>query len=263
MIRERRSILITGGSSGIGRGLALAYAAPGVRLALLGRDAERLEATAVAAREKGAEVLAGTVDVRDRGAMAAWIADADAARPFDLAIANAGITTGLGPGELAEDPEAVRAIIATNLIGTLNTVEPLIGPMCERGIGQLAFVGSIAGLRGLPYSPAYCITKSGVHAYTESIRARLEAHGVLVSLIVAGFVKTPLNDSITAMKPGEISELAAGALIKRGLDRGRAVVAFPTFLYAAALAGRFLPARVYDRVMRAVTVTVPRTQERV
>ena len=263
MSRAHGSVLITGASSGIGRGLAMAYAAPGVRLALIGRDAGRLEAVAEAARRHGADVETALVDVRDRIAMADWIARADAARPFDLVIANAGITTGLGPDELIEEPDAVRAIIATNLIGVLNTVEPLIGPMAARGSGQIAFIGSIAGLHGLPYSPAYCVTKSGVHAYAESIRARLERRGVLVSLVVAGFVKTPLNDSISAMKPGEISEEEAGLLIKRRLAKGRATIAFPWFLYWAARLGRILPARVYDRIMLRVIATVPHTRERV
>ena len=263
MTRTHRSILITGASSGIGRALALEYAGPQVRLALIGRDPVRLAATADGARGKGAEVTTGAVDVRDRAAMAAWIGAADAARPFDLAIANAGITTGLGPDDLTEEPEAVRAIIATNLVGVLNTAEPLVAPMCGRGQGQLAFIGSIAGLHGLPYSPAYCVTKAGVHAYAESIRPRLERRGVLVSLVVAGFVKTPLNDSIAAMKPGELSDAAAAALIKRGLDRGRATIAFPWFLYAAAILGRFLPDRAYDRLMAKVAVNVPRTRERV
>lgn len=257
------SILITGASSGIGRALALAYAAPGIRLALLGRDADRLAAVAEAARAKGAAVDAGTVDVRDRLAMAAWITAADAARPFDLAIANAGITTGLAPGELTEDPEAVRAILATNLIGVLNTAEPLIAPMCARGRGQLAFVGSLAGLHGLPYSPAYCVTKAGVHAYAESLRGRLERKGVLVSLIIAGFVKTPLNDSIDAIKPGEITDAQAAALIKRALAKGKATIAFPWFLYGLTRLGRLLPARLYDRIMAGVEVTVPGTRERV
>ena len=262
MRHEPRSVLITGASSGIGRALALAYAAPGVHLALIGRDAGRLEATAQAARDKGASVEAGTIDVRDRVAMAAWIASADKASPLDLAIANAGITTGLGPGELAEDPEAVRAIIATNLVGVLNTAEPLIAPMAARGRGQLAFVGSIAGLHGLPYSPAYCLTKAAVHAYAESIRPRLEARGIIVSLIVAGFVKTPLNDSISAVKPGELTDTAAAALIKRRLAKGHATIAFPVLLHAAAVAGRFLPDRVYGRIMRGIHASVPRTGER-
>ena len=263
MTRSHRSVLITGASSGIGRGLAMAFAAPGVHLALIGRDGGRLDAVASEARRKGADVDTGLVDVRDRVATADWILAADAKRPFDLAIANAGITTGLGADELTENPDAVRAIFATNLIGVLNTAEPLIGRMCARGSGQLAFIGSIAGLHGLPYSPAYCVTKAGVHAYAESIRARLEQRGVLVSLVVAGFVKTPLNDSISSMKPGEISEAEAGLLIKRRLAKGHATIAFPWFLYWAARFGRLLPARLYDQLMLRVTATVPHTRERV
>ena len=135
--------------------------------------------------------------------------------------------------------------------------------MSRRGAGQLAMIGSLAGLHGLPYSPAYCVAKAGVHAYAESIRARLERRGVLVSLVVAGMVKTPLNDSITAIKPGELSEGQAAALIKSGLAKGKATIAFPASLYAATMLGRFLPARIYDRLMSGVTVTVPSTRERV
>lgn len=263
MMRARRSVLITGASSGLGRGLALAHAAPGVRLALVGRDVTRLESVADGARARGADVTTGTIDVRDRAAMAGWIGGVDAERPLDLVVANAGITTGLAPGELAEDPDAVRAILATNLVGVLNTIEPLIHPMCARRAGQIAIVGSIAGLHGLPHSPAYCMTKAAIHAYAESIRGRLERHDVLVSLIVAGFIKTPLNDSIRAAKPGELSEARAAALIKRGLAKGKATIAFPTSLYAAALLGRLIPDRLYDRIMRGVDASVPRTRERV
>lgn len=263
MRRKHRSVLVTGASSGIGRGIAMAFAEPGVRLALVGRDAGRLDAAAAAARAEGAEVETATLDVRDREAMAAWIAAADARHPFDLAIANAGITTGLAPDELTEEPDAVRAIISTNLIGVLNTIEPCILPMTERGCGHLAIVGSLAGLHGLPYAPAYCITKAGVHAYAESIRARLERRGVLVSLIVAGFVKTPLNDSISAMKPGEISEVAAGILIRRRLQQGRATIAFPFPLYLLTLGGRLIPSRWYDQIMLRIEARVPQTRERV
>src|ERR1700730_4164774 len=157
---QARTILITGASSGIGRALALAYARAGVFLSLTGRDLQRLENTASAARAQGAEVATGRLDVRDQRAMAQWITAEDTRRPFDLAIANAGITTGLAPGQFAEDPAAVRAIVGINLIGVFNTIEPLIAPMSARGKGQIAFIGSIAGIRALPYAPAYCATKA-------------------------------------------------------------------------------------------------------
>ncbi|MGH6817390.1 MAG: SDR family NAD(P)-dependent oxidoreductase [Methylovirgula sp.] len=259
---ERRTILITGASSGIGRALALAYAGPGVRLALIGRNAERLRDCAGAAEAKGAEVVTARLDVRDRDSMQAWIATQDEARPFDLAIANAGITSGLANKGVNEDPEAVRALLATNLFGVLHTVEPLIGPMCARGRGQLAFIGSIAGLQGLPFSPAYCASKAAVHAYAESLRGRLEGHGVVVSLVIPGFVKTPLNESIRAAKPLEIGEAQAANIIRRGLSRGKATIAFPMSLYLVARLSRFLPPRLVDRLFAQFDVNVPETHER-
>jgi short-subunit dehydrogenase len=259
---KAKSILITGASSGIGRALALAYARPGIFQLLAGRDRERLAGTASAARAQGAEAATAQIDVRDRQPMAQWITDADKRRPIDLVIANAGITTGLGPRQLAEHPDAVRAIIAINLIGVLNTVEPLIVPMCARRRGQIAFVGSIAGMRGLPYSPAYCATKAAIHAYSESLRGRLAASGVQVSLIIPGFVKTPLNDSIAAIKPLEISDAEAAGIIRRGLEKGKPVVTFPKSLYLLAALARILPVWIVDKVMAGITVSIPQTPER-
>lgn len=262
MTARRGRVVVTGASSGIGRALALEYAGPGARLVLVGRDEARLAQAAAAAREKGAEVVAARLDVRDRAAMESFLRAEDARDEIGLVVANAGATTGLEPGELYEDPEAVRALLAVNLYGVLNTVEPLLGAMCARGRGQIAMVGSMAGLRGLPYAPAYCVSKAGVHAYAESLRGRLERAGVTVSLIVAGFVKTPLNDSIETMKPLEMSDAQAARIIRRGLDRGRATIAFPLALYAATRLSRVLPARLVDRIFARISVKAPHIAER-
>jgi len=130
-----KHVLITGASSGIGRALALRHAQDGARLSLFGRDQARLEASAKACRDKGADVATSVVDVQDRAGMAKAVADALALAPLDIVYANAGVATGLSTGQILEDPEAVRATLAINVIGVLNTVEPAIPAMTKRGSG--------------------------------------------------------------------------------------------------------------------------------
>src|SRR5271154_259814 len=107
------SVLITGASSGIGRALAEACAAPGVRLWLGGRDPKRLQETVAACQARGATASAETIDVTDAVAMAAWIAGAG---PLDLVVANAGISAGTG-GAASESEAQTRTIFAVNLGG--------------------------------------------------------------------------------------------------------------------------------------------------
>jgi short-subunit dehydrogenase len=259
---KTRRILITGGSSGIGRALALRYAQSGRSLALFGRDAARLEAVAAECRAKGAEADVALADVRDRRGMAERIAEADAREPLDLVIANAGVSTGLSPGQIAEDPEAVRATLSINVLGVFNTVEPAIDAMTARRRGQIAIVGSMAGLRGLPYSPAYCATKAAVHLYADSLRGALAPHGVDVSLIVPGFVTTPMTAKLDAWQPGRMSDEKAADIILRGLERRAAVIAFPLFVYYAMRLFSLLPPRIVDSAMRRFEVDVPQTHER-
>ncbi|MDE2362067.1 MAG: SDR family NAD(P)-dependent oxidoreductase [Hyphomicrobiales bacterium] len=257
-----RSILITGASSGIGRAVAVEYAGQGVRLVLVGRDAARLEATAARCRDKGATVEIAQVDVRDRLAMRDAVLDADRRAPLDLVVANAGINTGLPQGALVEDPEPVRGIFAINLLGVLNTVEPIIEPMCARGAGVIALTGSIAGVRGLPYSPSYCATKAAVHLYAESLRGPLARKGVAVSLIVPGFVHTPLNENLVAFKPLAMTDVRAAKIIRSGLDRRKPMIVFPRLLYWASRLSTVLPIRFVDWFLMRQPVDVPVTQER-
>ena len=262
MTGPARSILITGASSGIGRALAIEFARPDVRLVLIGRDATRLGEAAAACRASGAQVETGIIDVRDRAAMHDFIRATDARAPLDLVVANAGISTGLPAGALAEDPEAVRGIVAINLLGAFNTVEPIIEPMGARGRGAIALTGSIAAIRGLPYSPSYCATKAAVHLYAESLRGALARKGVAVSLIVPGFVHTPLNEKLVSAKPLAMTDERAARIIKRGLDRRKAVIAFPRLLYWGARLTTVLPVRVVDFFMTRQHVDVPVTRER-
>lgn len=283
MAKSAVRVLITGASSGIGRALALAYAREGASLVLLGRDAERLEAAARACLEAGAgEAETHVADVRDREAMACIVQSAHEKRPIDILVANAGVATGLSPSQLLETPEAVRAMLKINVEGVFNTVEPAILSMCARKSGRIAIVGSMAGVRALPHSPAYCAAKACVHMWADSLRAQLAAHGVHVALIVPGYVKTPMSArtivktplsartllkrsasaGVESWQPSAMSDGEAARIIKNGLDRRRNVIAFPRYMYWAMRLFSLLPAALVDGVMRQFPAEVPETPER-
>jgi short-subunit dehydrogenase len=250
MKKSFASIVITGASSGIGEALALDYAAPGITLALNGRDAARLEAVAAACRAKGATVDAGAIDVTDRTALAAWLAAFDDAHPVDLLIANAGIAADsddCSPDHFAR----MRRTMAVNVDGVFNTVEPLVGRMMERGRGQISIVSSLAGFIGLPYSASYNASKAAVRVWGESLRYTLKKHGVGVSVICPGFVATRINADAPFPMPFLMTAPQASAVIRRGLERNRSRIAFPVGIKAAVWLGSTLPGRWTAKLLGA------------
>ncbi len=257
-----RTVLITGATSGIGKALALAYAARDVTLLLVGRDEARLAGIADLCRARGAEVATGRLDVRDRAAMAAWIAARDGESPIDLAVACAGIVSGTNAQRPLDPEEAMRAVLAVDLMGAVNTIEPALAAMRRRRRGHVALVGSLAGLRGFPSSPAYSMAKAAVHAYAEGIRPALRREGIAVSLIAPGFVTTPLNRDLIAPKPLKISAARAAEIIRRGLDRRKPLIAFPILLYAGMRLLALMPARFGDWLLDRPGVDVPLTAEK-
>ena len=245
-----RSILITGASSGLGEALAKAYAGPGVTLALSGRDGPRLEAVTEACRTLGAEATAAVVDVTEPGAMSRWIEAADDVRPLDLVIANAGISAGTGG---TDDPEAqARAIFTVNVTGVLNTVHPVMARMRSRRGGQIALVSSVAAFRGLPGSPAYAASKAAVKSYGEGLRGRLAEDGVRVSVICPGFFDSRMTAVNRFPMPFIMPAMRAAAIVKRGLARDKARIAFPWPMYFLAwLFGALPPAWTDPLLVRA------------
>lgn len=244
-----KTIVITGASSGIGAALAIRYAGPGRVLALHGRDAARLEATARACREKGAEVEIFIGDTTDRAGMQAWLADFDSRHAVDLVFANAGISAGPGPLTL-EDPAQARRVFDVNLMGVLNTIEPLIGVMAARGRGHIGIMSSLAGFRGFPGAPAYCASKAAVRLYGEALVGPLRATGVGVHVICPGFIKSPMTDRNPFPMPFLMSAERAAALIARGIERGRSRIAFPWPVWAGVRVLACLPEGIAQRLLR-------------
>lgn len=238
-MRKPLAIVITGASSGIGEVLALTYAAPGVTLALGGRDRDRLAAVAERCRAGGATVTEAAIDVRDRGAMADWLVQTDDATPVDLVVANAGVSAGTGRG--TESADQVRRIFEINLDGVLNTVLPLLPIFKQRGRGQIALMSSLAGFRGIPGSPAYCASKAAVKVWGEALRGELRASGIGVSVICPGYVRSRMTAVNRFPMPFLMDADRCARIIVDGLARDRARIAFPWPMAFAAWLGGTLP----------------------
>lgn len=244
-----RSILITGASSGLGEALALVYAAPGVTLALSGRDRGRLDGVAQACRAAGAAVSAEILDVTGAEEVARWIEEMHAKAPLDLVIANAGISGGTDKAGGGEDISQARRIFAVNLDGVINTVMPAIACMRKRGRGQIALMSSLAGFRGFPGAPAYCASKAAVKAWGESLRGSLARDGIAVSVICPGFVRSAMTDANPFPMPLLMETRRAAALIKRRLARNHARIAFPWPMYLLVWLIAALPPWLTDRLL--------------
>lgn len=247
-MREPKSILITGASSGIGEALARCYAAHGIYLALTGRDSARLAAVQSTCRAAGAETDGACIDVRERERLATWIDEIDAERPFDLVIANAGISAGTG--DAGETDEQARRIMAVNVDGVFNTVLPVLSHLRERKRGQIAIISSLAAFRGFPGAPAYCASKAAVRVWGESLRGHLAGEGVGVSVICPGFVKSRMTAVNPFPMPFLMETDRAAAVIKRGLAHNKARISFPWPLRATTWLIAALPPGITDPLLR-------------
>lgn len=240
-MKNPRTILITGASSGIGEALAKEFAHPGIFLALSGRNRQRLEKVAEICRAQGADVSADIVDVADRDAMRKWIERIEEDHPLDLVIANAGIAGDSGGRGFALNESSTRDIFAINMAGVLNTLFPAIEPMRRRKRGQLALVSSIAGFRGLPSAPAYSASKVMVKAYGEALHGVLREDGIGVTVICPGFVESRITERNEFPMPMIWKAAKAASVIRRGLAKGKILIAFPWPLIAIMRALDFLP----------------------
>ena len=242
-------ILITGATGAIGGALAEVYAAPGVELHLHGRDIVRMTAVAERCTSRGAVVLTRCFDVRDSVALRAWLDEVCATAALDLVIVNAGMNTNIGPTGEGEPWDEVEALIDINLRACMAMVHGVLPAMRRRGRGQIALVSSLAGYFGLPMTPAYCASKAGIKAYGEALRGWLAPEGICVNVIMPGYVKSPMCESMPGPKPLLWQPKRAALLIRRGLARNKARISFPFPLNLGTWFLAMLPAALSLRIL--------------
>ncbi|MBY8886959.1 SDR family oxidoreductase [Streptomyces sp. PTM05] len=182
--------LVTGGSSGIGAATARALLGQGWRVAVTGRDADRLASFADSTEAKG-QLLTIRGDTSDEGDVAAAVRQVtESCGRLDMVIANAGFSL---PGTLEEhEPEAMRAMVLTNVLGPALLVREAL-PHLRESKGRIVIVGSVAGVRNTPGN-LYSVTKWAAHALAENVRLLATKDGVRVTVVAPGVVDTPFWD---------------------------------------------------------------------
>ena len=184
--------MVTGASSGIGRGVAVELARRGARLGLVARRTETLQEIVSEIESVGAQALAWPGDVQDANAVRAA---ADRFREkfgvIDVLIANAGIGSTNDAAELRA--EEVASVITVNVIGAANSVAAVVPEMVAKGRGQLVVISSLAAYRGLPKSAAYCASKAAVISLAQVLAVELAQDGITVNAICPSTVPSGTN----------------------------------------------------------------------
>jgi NAD(P)-dependent dehydrogenase (short-subunit alcohol dehydrogenase family) len=209
---ERRGVLVTGGSRGIGRVIARSFAERGDRVAVHWGSS----------RERAEEVLAGLpgdghvlvqADMADADAVGAMVDDAAAALGrLDVLVNNAGVFTAHPPLEVSYEQwqAAWTRTLAVNLLGAANATFRAVPHLIAAGGGAVVNVSSRGAFRGEPATPAYGASKAGLNAFAQSMALALAPHGISVTCVAPGFVQTemarevldgPGGDAVRAQSP--------------------------------------------------------------
>jgi len=189
---KRPTILITGASSGLGAGMAEAYARQGHHLALCARRTEPLEALAASA-QPGQHIAVRALDINDHDAVFAMFAELDETLGgIDRIIVNAGIGGGapLGQGQFARN----RDIAETNFVAALAQAEAALALFRARGRGHLVLIASMSAVRGLPGTMAtYGASKAALTHLGEGLALEYAATPIRISTILPGYIRTAIN----------------------------------------------------------------------
>jgi 3-hydroxy acid dehydrogenase/malonic semialdehyde reductase len=189
---QGKRILVTGGTTGIGRATLALLAREGARLLTFGRHAPELEQALELARASGAEVHGLTADAARREDIERVFAEVDERLGgIDILVACAA----LGADPLDEmDEDAWRYVIETNLVGYLACARAAIDRMKRQGGGRLLLVSSISVHIKSPGESLYAATKAGVEAFAETARKELADQNILISLVEPGSVGSDMQE---------------------------------------------------------------------
>jgi 3-oxoacyl-[acyl-carrier protein] reductase len=199
-----RTALVTGAARGIGRAIAIRYAAEGASLVLA--DVQEAAELRDALRRAGSTALSYRVDITDAAAVEAMVADAvGSLGSLDILVNNAGIITRGSFADLTL--ETWKKVLDVNLNGTFNCCKAVVPHMVRKGFGRIVNISSIAGKIGdVTAAPAYGTSKGAINAFTKSLARELAQRGITVNAIAPHAIETEMSAQWSAEKRAAIIE---------------------------------------------------------
>ncbi|WP_243057222.1 SDR family oxidoreductase [Nocardioides sp. SR21] len=225
---------IIGASSGIGAELAQELVRRGGEVAISARKAEDLQEVA------GDAMQVVPLDATDRAAV---LAASEQVGDVDVVVWCAGYWKQFDAA--AWDADIFERHIEVNLLGLNNVLAAAIPRMVRNRRGHLVGIASVAGYRGLPGAEAYGATKAAQINLLEGLRAALSKHGVRVTTVCPGFVRTPMTDTNEFPMPFMIEADQAARAIADGLEKHRTEIVFPLPMAVTMKLARLVPVRAW------------------
>lgn len=240
------NIFITGGTTGIGLELAIAYLKDGHRVGICARDLTKFPEEI---KKKFKLLKTYQLDVTDRESLKQAVRDfAGPEEILDIMIANAG--RSVGNKTKLPDFKAARDIVSINIVGVLNAFDVACELMIPKNQGHLVATSSVAGMVGLPGAAAYSASKAYVTTLCESFALDLEKFGINVTAIMPGFVDTPLTKKNNHKMPFMMGADRAAILIKKAIEEKKAVFIFPLPMKIVMTLFKIMPRRLYRKLMK-------------
>ena len=238
---NKKTIWITGGSTGIGKALAIKFASKGWNVAVSARREELLNELS----DQYENISAFPLDVTDKQ-KCAEVFDQIKKKYEDIDICFFSTGTWNPKKEKEIDVEQIEEVFKINFFGTVNTIKAVEQYFRDRKKGTITIVSSIAGYRGLPNSTGYGPSKSALNNLAESLYFDFKRFGVRVCLVSPGFIKTPMTDKNDFKMPFiKTTDYAANKIYDGLINKNVFEIHFPKSLTIILKILSFLPSKLY------------------
>ena len=246
---DNKVIWITGGSTGIGKALALKFARKGWKVAISARRENLLKEI----EENNRNIVSFPLNVTNKENCISIFQDiVNKLGNVDICVFSTGTWNPKKEKEI--DVEQIEDVMKVNFFGTLNCIKSVEKYFKEKGNGQISIVSSIAGYRGLPNSTGYGPSKSALNNLAESLYFDFKRYGVRISIISPGFIKTPMTDKNDFKMPFlKTVDYAADKIYEGLINSKKFEIDFPKQLTLILKIFKIMPNKLYLSLVEKLT----------